>query len=96
MGARGGAIVGAEGAAAFIDLIESGRVKELKCPADKHGGYAATLIPAVDYIQAMRLRRPMRRAVAKLFEKFDVDRIARARHRGVSGRHELRATSIRA
>jgi aspartyl-tRNA(Asn)/glutamyl-tRNA(Gln) amidotransferase subunit A len=67
-----GAIVGAEGAAAFIELIQSGRVKELKCPADKHGGYAATLIPAVDYIQAMRLRRPMRRAVAKLFEKFDV------------------------
>jgi aspartyl-tRNA(Asn)/glutamyl-tRNA(Gln) amidotransferase subunit A len=67
-----GAIVGAEGAAAFIDLIQSGRVKELKCPADKHGGYAATLIPAVDYIQAMRLRRPMRRAVARLFEKFDV------------------------
>ena len=66
-----GAIVGAEGAAAFIDLIQAGRVKELKCPADRHGGYAATLIPAVDYIQAMRLRRPMRRAVAKVFEKFD-------------------------
>ena len=66
------AIVGAEGAAAFIDLIESGRVKELKCPADRHGGYAATLIPAVDYIQAMRLRRPMRRAVAAVFEKFDI------------------------
>jgi aspartyl-tRNA(Asn)/glutamyl-tRNA(Gln) amidotransferase subunit A len=66
------AIVGAEGAAAFIDLIQAGRVKELKCPADRHGGYAATLIPAVDYIQAMRLRRPMRRAVAQLFEKFDV------------------------
>jgi aspartyl-tRNA(Asn)/glutamyl-tRNA(Gln) amidotransferase subunit A len=65
------AIVGAEGAAAFIDLIQAGRVKELKCPADRHGGYAATLIPAVDYIQAMRLRRPMRRAVAQLFEKFD-------------------------
>ncbi len=67
-----GAIVGAEGAAAFIDLIQAGRVRELKCPADRHGGYAATLIPAVDYIQAMRLRRPMRRAVAKVFEKFDL------------------------
>jgi len=65
------AIVGAEGAAAFIDLIESGRVKELKCPRDRHGGYAATLIPAVDYIQALRLRRPMKRAMAKLYEKFD-------------------------
>jgi aspartyl-tRNA(Asn)/glutamyl-tRNA(Gln) amidotransferase subunit A len=65
------AIVGAEGASAFLDLIESGRVKELSCPKDRHGGYAGTLIPAVDYLQAMRLRRPMKRAVAKLFERFD-------------------------
>jgi aspartyl-tRNA(Asn)/glutamyl-tRNA(Gln) amidotransferase subunit A len=67
-----GAIVGAEGASAFLDLIESGRVKELKCPKDRHGGYGGTMIPAVDYLQAMRLRRPMKRAVAKLYEKFDL------------------------
>ncbi len=66
------AIVGAEGASAFLDLIESGRVKELTCPRDRHGGYAGTLIPAVDYLHAMRLRRPMKRAVAALFERFDV------------------------
>jgi aspartyl-tRNA(Asn)/glutamyl-tRNA(Gln) amidotransferase subunit A len=65
------AIVGAEGASAFLDLIESGRVNELKCPRDRHGGYAGTLIPAVDYLQAMRLRAPMKRAVAALFETFD-------------------------
>jgi aspartyl-tRNA(Asn)/glutamyl-tRNA(Gln) amidotransferase subunit A len=65
------AIVGAEGAAAFIGLIESGRVKELKNPRDRRGGYAGTLIPAVDYIQAMRVRRPMKQAMAKLFERFD-------------------------
>jgi len=65
------AIVGAEGAAAFIDLIESGRVSELKCPKDRSGGYAGTLIPAVDYLQAMRLRRPMKQAMAKLFSQFD-------------------------
>jgi aspartyl-tRNA(Asn)/glutamyl-tRNA(Gln) amidotransferase subunit A len=65
------AIVGAEGASAFLDLIESGRVKELECPKDRHGGYAGTLIPAVDYLQAMRLRRPMKQAVAKLFATFD-------------------------
>jgi aspartyl-tRNA(Asn)/glutamyl-tRNA(Gln) amidotransferase subunit A len=67
-----GAIVGAEGASAFLDLIESGRVKELRCPKDRHGGYAGTLIPAVDYLQAMRLRAPMKKAVAAIFEKFDV------------------------
>ena len=66
-----GAIVGAEGATAFLDLIESGRVKELKCPNDRRGGYAGTLIPAVDYLQAMRLRRPMKKAVADFFQKFD-------------------------
>jgi len=66
------AIVGAEGASAFLDLIQSGRVGELRCPKDRHGGYAATLIPAVDYLQAMRLRRPMKAAVARLFDRFDV------------------------
>ncbi len=66
------AIVGAEGTSAFLDLIESGRVKELRCPKDRHGGYAGTLIPAVDYLQSMRLRRPMKRAVAKALERFDV------------------------
>jgi aspartyl-tRNA(Asn)/glutamyl-tRNA(Gln) amidotransferase subunit A len=65
------AIVGAEGAAAFIDLIESGKLEQLRCPADRRGGYASTLIPAVDYLQAMRLRRPMKRALAALFERFD-------------------------
>jgi len=65
------AIVGAEGASAFLDLIESGRVKELSCPRDRRGGYAGTLIPAVDYLQAMRLRRPMKRAMTELFQRFD-------------------------
>ena len=67
-----GTIVGAEGASAFLELIESGRVKELKCPNCRRGGYASTLTPAVDYLQAMRLRRPMRKATSALFEKFDV------------------------
>jgi aspartyl-tRNA(Asn)/glutamyl-tRNA(Gln) amidotransferase subunit A len=66
-----GTIVGAEGAAAFRDLLESGRVQQLACPADRTGGYSSLLLPAVDYLQAMRLRRPMKRAVALLFERFD-------------------------
>jgi aspartyl-tRNA(Asn)/glutamyl-tRNA(Gln) amidotransferase subunit A len=67
-----GTIVGAEGATAFLELLESGRASELRCPADRTGGYSALLTPAVDYLQAMRLRRPMRRALAALFERFDV------------------------
>jgi aspartyl-tRNA(Asn)/glutamyl-tRNA(Gln) amidotransferase subunit A len=64
-------IVGAEGASAFLELIESGRVGELTCTKGRAGGYAGTLIPAVDYLHAMRLRRPMKRALAKLFEGCD-------------------------
>ncbi len=67
-----GAIVTAEGASAFVDLIESGGVQQLTCKADKSGGYSGMLLPAVDYLHAMRVRRPMKAAVAKLYERFDV------------------------
>ncbi|MFN8587192.1 MAG: amidase [Candidatus Eisenbacteria bacterium] len=70
-GSAVGAIVGAEGATAFLDLLESGDVTKLRCPADHTGGYSGLLFPAVDYLQAMRARRPMRAAMAKLFERFD-------------------------
>ncbi len=67
-----GTIVAAEGATAFRELIESGRVKELRCPSDRTGGYSRLLVPAVDYLQAMRARKPMKRAMAGLFARFDV------------------------
>ena len=66
-----GTIVAAEGASAFRDLIESGRVKELRVPNDRWGGYAASLVLAVDYIQALRLRAPMKKALDALYAKFD-------------------------
>jgi len=66
-----GTIVSAEGASAFRDLIESGRAKELKVPNDRWGGYAASMTLAVDYIQAMRLRAPMKKALDALYAKFD-------------------------
>jgi aspartyl-tRNA(Asn)/glutamyl-tRNA(Gln) amidotransferase subunit A len=67
-----GAIVTAEGASAFLELIESGDVTQLKCPADKTGGYSGLLLPAVDYLHAMRARRPMRAAMKKMFDSHDV------------------------
>ncbi|HEX8721016.1 MAG TPA: amidase [Pyrinomonadaceae bacterium] len=67
-----GTIVDAEGAAAFRDLIESGRVKELASPEGRIGGYAASLVTAVDYLHAMRMRAPMRRAWGEMFRKVDV------------------------
>jgi aspartyl-tRNA(Asn)/glutamyl-tRNA(Gln) amidotransferase subunit A len=66
-----GAIVTAEGASAFLDLLESGDVTQLRCPADRTGGYSGLLLPAVDYLHAMRLRRPMRAAMKKLFQSYD-------------------------
>jgi len=66
-----GTIVGAEGASAFRDLIESGDVAKLRCPADHTGGYSGLMVPAVDYLHAMRLRGPMRAAMRQLYEKFD-------------------------
>jgi aspartyl-tRNA(Asn)/glutamyl-tRNA(Gln) amidotransferase subunit A len=66
-----GTIVAAEGASAFRDLVESGRSKELRVPNDRWGGYAASMTLAVDYIQAMRLRVPMKKALNALYAKFD-------------------------
>ena len=67
-----GAVVAAEGASAFLDLIESGGLEKLACTASRARGYAGAFVFAVDYLQAMRLRRPMRKAVHELFEKYDV------------------------
>jgi aspartyl-tRNA(Asn)/glutamyl-tRNA(Gln) amidotransferase subunit A len=71
-GAVVGTIVDAEGASAFRDLIESGRVKELASPSGRIGGYSASLVTAVDYLHAMRVRAPMRRAWAEMFKKYDL------------------------
>jgi aspartyl-tRNA(Asn)/glutamyl-tRNA(Gln) amidotransferase subunit A len=67
-----GTIVDAEGASAFRDLIESGRVQELASPSGRIGGYSASLVTAVDYLHAMRLRAPMRRAWAGMFSKHNL------------------------
>jgi aspartyl-tRNA(Asn)/glutamyl-tRNA(Gln) amidotransferase subunit A len=66
-----GTIVGAEGATAFLDLIESGGLKDLACPRDRYAGYAGTAVTAVDYLQAMRVRGPMKEAMNALYANFD-------------------------
>jgi aspartyl-tRNA(Asn)/glutamyl-tRNA(Gln) amidotransferase subunit A len=71
-GAAVGTIVDAEGAAAFRDLIETGRVRELASPEGRVGGFSAALVTAVDYLHAMRMRVPMRRAWNELFQKYDL------------------------
>jgi aspartyl-tRNA(Asn)/glutamyl-tRNA(Gln) amidotransferase subunit A len=66
-----GVIVDAEGAAAFRDLIESGKVKQLRDPADRVGGYAMMMTRAADYVDAMRARVAMRRELDLLLSRYD-------------------------
>jgi len=64
-------IVRAEGAAAFRDLIESGRARELRAVDDRTGGYVAYATLAVDYIDALRQRRFMIAALERAFGAYD-------------------------
>jgi len=66
-----GVILDAEGGAALRDLIESGRVKQLRDPADRVGGYAMLMTRAVDYVDAMRARVAMRRELDLLLSRYD-------------------------
>jgi aspartyl-tRNA(Asn)/glutamyl-tRNA(Gln) amidotransferase subunit A len=64
-------IIRAESASAFRDLLESGEVQKLRSPADRWGGYAAAMVLAVDYLQAMRVRGVMKRAMDELYARYD-------------------------
>jgi aspartyl-tRNA(Asn)/glutamyl-tRNA(Gln) amidotransferase subunit A len=65
-----GTIVDGEGGSAFLDLIESGRLRELAAKSDRYGGYSSVMTPAVDYLQALRLREKMRAPMAALLQRF--------------------------
>ena len=64
-------IVDAEGASAFRDLIEGGATRRLRAAADRVGGYQMLMTLAVDYLQALRLRGPMRAALDELLARYD-------------------------
>jgi aspartyl-tRNA(Asn)/glutamyl-tRNA(Gln) amidotransferase subunit A len=66
-----GIIVDAEGASAFRDFIESGGTRKLRAAADRVGAYSAIMTLAVDYLQAMRARVPMRRQLDALLARYD-------------------------
>lgn len=70
-GATAGAIINSECAAAFQDLIESGRSNELQAVDDKIGAYAQLTVPALDYINALRQRSLMIKALESAFGHFD-------------------------
>jgi len=66
-----GTIVDAEGASAFLDLIESGGLRELQEKRDRIGGYSGTVVLAVDYLQAMRIRAQMKQPMGQLLAEYD-------------------------
>ena len=70
-GAAVGTIVNAEGASAFRDLLENGKAAQLRAANCRWGGYAAMALLAVDYLQAMRARTLMQRALDDLYAKHD-------------------------
>lgn len=70
-GPTSGAIIGAEGAAIFRPLIESGKVQELVDENQKIGLIASLSLPASDYLDACRVRAQIQTEVAKLFGVFD-------------------------
>src|SRR5204862_7509086 len=70
-GAVAGMIIAAEGASAFDDLLKDGRWSQLKAPEDRPGGYPALAVSAPDYLRALRVRRPMPRALDDFLKKFD-------------------------
>ena len=64
-------IVSAEGAAALRELVESGKVKQLRDRADRVRGFARLMTPAVDYIDVMRARVAMRAELDTLVSRYD-------------------------
>jgi aspartyl-tRNA(Asn)/glutamyl-tRNA(Gln) amidotransferase subunit A len=64
-------IVRAEGASAFRDLLDSGKAAQLRSASDRWGGYMGAMVLAVDYLQALRLRGPMKKALDELYAKYD-------------------------
>jgi aspartyl-tRNA(Asn)/glutamyl-tRNA(Gln) amidotransferase subunit A len=64
-------IIDAEGASAFEPLFENGSITTLTAPEDRLGGYAGLVIPAKDYLRALRVRRIAAKALDGLLGEVD-------------------------
>lgn len=67
-----GTIVAVEGAAAFRELIRSGKVADLNDPLGKIGGYMNEAISASDHMTAERIRRIVQKKIEGVFDQVDV------------------------
>src|SRR3989442_15888899 len=70
-GVVAGTIIAAEGASAFDDLLESGRIRDLTPPQDRIGGHPPPPIPARDYLRPLAVRRLMAQADDDFLKPFD-------------------------
>jgi aspartyl-tRNA(Asn)/glutamyl-tRNA(Gln) amidotransferase subunit A len=66
-----GLIIAAEGASAFRDLTDTGRERELQNQTSRTTGYADSVVSAVDYLQALRVRKVARRAMDAFLANYD-------------------------
>lgn len=64
-------IISAEMSAAFESFIGSGDVWELSAPEDRWGAHSNLVLPAKDYINALRVRRKIQIEMDRLLSKFD-------------------------
>jgi len=70
--AAGGVIIGVEGAAAFRELIRSGKLAELSDPLGRINGYVNEQISAADYLRALQVRAILQQKMEVLFDGLDV------------------------
>jgi aspartyl-tRNA(Asn)/glutamyl-tRNA(Gln) amidotransferase subunit A len=70
--AAAGVIISVEGASAFRDLIQSGRVQQLNDPLGQIGGYMNEEISASDFILAQRIRTIIQKKMDEIFTHVDV------------------------
>ena len=66
-----GTFISCEMAAAFEGLVTSGDVWEMTAPEDRWGAHAAMVIPARDYINAMRIRPKIQAALDAILATCD-------------------------
>ncbi len=68
----GGIIIAVEGAAAFRDLIRSGKVAQLADPLGQINGYVSEQLAGADYVRALQVREILQEMMTDLFESVDV------------------------
>ncbi len=64
-------LINCESAAAFEGLITTGDIWEMTAEEDHWGIHASMVIPAKDYINAMRIRSKMQREIDEFMKPFD-------------------------